>query len=72
MLAIFAACSFLIKNKTLIMTNYVLLSLNNHGALIYQRLVYLLLLQLLLINCMRLKTDLKLQLNDHYCIGETK
>ena len=39
---------------------------------IYVLIIIITKLKLLLLNCMRLETDLKHQLNNHYCIGQTR
>ena len=39
---------------------------------IYVLIIIITKLKLLLLNCMRLETDLKHQLNNHDCIGQTR
>ena len=67
-LANFVACSFPVKNEINIKKNYVLLSICQTYVLVIINTK----LKSLVLNCMRLETDVSHQLNHHYRIGQTR
>ena len=69
MLAIFATRSFLIENENNIQIK---ICFAQYMPKTYVLIIIITKLKLLLLNCMRLETDLKRQLNNHYCIGQTR